>query len=225
MKGIDWQGFLKGVGVGALAATLLGIGMLYVLNMANWIVLAPPAVHEFQVLLNWAYGNLRMSAIPFALTLVLYTRSLSRLKRLLAARGALPEKVAQADHMVDIWTNLFFGIGVIWTAIGIRSALLTAIGDLDAGTAAELGAFSILQRLVEGGILLALSTTIFGAVGGYLLRLLKAMVVGVQLQAYYGEFSKSQADEIGRTLLNIERHLAVLVSVANARSGPEQRME
>ncbi len=225
MKGIDWQGFLKGVGVGALAATLLGIGMLYVLNMANWIVLAPPAMDGVQVLLNWAYDNLRMSAIPFALTLVLYARSLSRLKRLLAARGALPEKVAQADHMVDIWTNLFFGIGVIWTAIGIRSALLTAIGDLDAGTAAELGAFSILQRLVEGGILLALSTTIFGAVGGYLLRLLKAMVVGVQLQAYYGEFSKSQADEIGRTLLNIERHLAVLVSVANGRSGPEQRME
>ncbi len=225
MKRIDWQGFLKGVGVGALAATLLGIGMLYVLNMANWIVLAPPAVHEFQVLLNWAYGNLRMSAIPFALTLLLYTHALGRLKRLLATREAPPEKVAQADHMVDIWTNLFFGIGVIWTAIGIRSALLTAVGDLDAGTAAELGAFSILQRLVDGGILLALSTTIFGAVGGYLLRVLKAIVVGVQLQAYYGEFSKSQTDEFGQTLLNIERHLAVLVCVANGRSGAERGTE
>ncbi len=225
MKGIDWQGFLKGVGVGALAATLLGIGALYVLNMANWIILAPPAMHEVQVLLNWAYDNLRMSAIPFALTLVLYTRSLSRLKRLLATREAPAEKVAQADHMVDIWTTLFFGIGVIWTAIGIRSALLTAVGDLDAGTAAELGAFSILQRLVDGGILLALSTTIFGAVGGYLLRVLKAIVVGVQLQAYYGEFSKSQTDEIGQTLLNIERHLAVLVSVANGRSGAARATE
>ena len=127
--------------------------------------------------------------------------------------------------MVDIWTNLFFGIGVIWTAIGIRSALLSAVGDLDAGTAAELGAFSILQRLVDGGILLALSTTIFGAVGGYLLRVLKAIVVGVQLQAYYGEFSKSQTDEIGQTLLKIERHLAILVSVANGRSGAERGTE
>ncbi|MDJ0870381.1 MAG: hypothetical protein QNJ87_01280 [Gammaproteobacteria bacterium] len=225
MKGMNWQGFLNGVGVGAVTATLLGIGTLYVLNMANWIVVAPPPMQELQVLLNWAYDNLRLSAIPFALTLVLYAHSLRRLKRLLAAREAQPERVAQADHMVDIWTNLFFGIGVIWTAIGIRSALLTAIGNLDPGTAAELGAFSILQRLVDGGILLALSTTIFGAVGGYLLRLLKAMVVGVQLQAYYGEFSKHQTDEIGRTLLNIERHLAVLVNVANGRPGAERSAE
>ena len=63
--------------------------------------------------------------------------------------------------------RLFFGIGVIWTAIGMRSALIVGLSDLDSAMAAQLGSFEILRRLIQGGILLALSTTIFGAVGGY----------------------------------------------------------
>ena len=54
------------------------------------------------------------------------------------------------SHEVDIWINLFFGIGVIWTAIGMRGALLEGLGDLNSQSAARLGAFSILQRLVDG---------------------------------------------------------------------------
>jgi len=63
-----------------------------------------------------------------------------------------------------ISATLFFGVGVVWTAIGMRSALLSALGGLDQSAAAELGAFEILRRLVDGGILLALSTTIVGVV-------------------------------------------------------------
>ena len=36
--------------------------------------------------------------------------------------------MVQLDHLTDIWTTLFFGTGVIWTAIGMRSALIFALG-------------------------------------------------------------------------------------------------
>ena len=122
------------------------------------------------------------------------------------------------DHLVDIWINLFFGIGVIWTAIGMRGALLGGLGDLNEQTAAELGAFSILQRLVDGGILLALSTTIFGAVGGYLLRLVKSLAVGRQVQAYYHRLAEQQTDALQGTLRSIDAHLSHLVSTTTYKS-------
>ena len=55
----------------------------------------------------------------------------------------------------------------------------------DPGGAAGAGAFTILQRLVEGGILLALSTTIVGGMGGYLMRALKSVSLGRQLLGLY----------------------------------------
>ena len=114
---------------------------------------------------------------------------------------------------MDIWINLFFGIGVIWTAIGMRGALLEGIGDLNSRTAAQLGAFSILQRLVDGGILLALSTTIFGAVGGYLLRLIKSLTVGSRIKAFYNRLAVQQAESVNHVLQSIDNRLEELVSV------------
>jgi hypothetical protein len=131
------------------------------------------------------------------------------------------EKIAQADHLVDIWINLFFGIGVIWTAIGMRGALLEGLGNLNAQSAAKLGAFSILKRLVDGGILLALSTTIVGAVGGYLLRLVKSLVVGIRVRAYYNRLANQQADAVNTILKSIERQLNQLAACAQ-KQPPEQ---
>jgi hypothetical protein len=96
----------------------------------------------------------------------------------------------------------------------MRGALLEGLGDLNAQTAAELGAFSILQRLVDGGILLALSTTIFGAVGGYLLRLVKSLAVGTQVKAFYNRIAEQQAECVNSTLQSIDARLSQLVSGA-----------
>ena len=92
--------------------------------------------------------------------------------------------------------------------------MLGGLGDLNAQTAAKLGAFSILQRLVEGGILLALSTTIFGAVGGYLLRLVKSLAVGTQVKAYYHRLAEQQTDTVQSTLRSIDARLSHLQSAA-----------
>ena len=206
--------FSGGFITGAIGALFLGIVLLYVLNMSEVLAISVLDVPTVQRVLSWAYENLRLSVLPFFLTLVFYSGALWRLKHYLRDQGASVEKIAQADHLVDIWINLFFGIGVIWTAIGMRGALLEGLGDLNAQSAAKLGAFSILQRLVDGGILLALSTTIVGAVGGYLLRLVKSLAVGTQVIAYYNRLAEQQAQAVSVVLKSIDEQLNQLVSCA-----------
>ena len=216
------NGFSGGFITGALGALFLGIMLLYVLNMSEVLAISVLDVPSIQRVLSWAYENLRLSVIPFFLTLILYAGALWRLRHYLRDQGVSAEKIAQADHLVDIWINLFFGIGVIWTAIGMRGALLEGLGNLNAHSAAKLGAFSILQRLVDGGILLALSTTIVGAVGGYLLRLVKSLAVGTQVRACYNRLAKQQADVVNAVLKSIDEQLNQLVSCAE-RQPPKQR--
>ena len=171
-------------------------------------------IPTIQRVLAWTYDNLRLSIIPFFVAFVFYCGSLWRLKQYLKDQRVPAEKIAQTEHLVDIWINLLFGIGVIWTAIGMRGALLDGLGDLNAQSAEKLGAFSILQRLVDGGILLALSTTIFGAVGGYLLRLVKSLTAGTQVKAYYNRLAKQQADGVHAILQSIDQRLSQMVDRA-----------
>ncbi|MGD8243343.1 MAG: hypothetical protein PVF59_10970 [Desulfobacterales bacterium] len=209
-----WTGFITG----SLGVVLIAVTLLYILNMSTVVAISVLDVPTVQRMLAWTYENLRLSVIPFGAILLLFTGSLTRLRRSLRDPKSAVEKITQMDHLVDIWINLFFGIGVIWTAIGMRGALLDGLGDLNAQTAAKLGAFSILQRLVDGGILLALSTTIFGAVGGYLLRLVKSLAVGTQMQAYYHRLAEQQTDAVQSSLRSIDAHLRQLVSTANPQA-------
>lgn len=201
-------GFISGV----LGVLLVGAMLLYMLNMSEVVAISVLKIPRIQRVLLWTYENLRLSVIPFSLTFLLYCGSLWRLKRYLKDPHVTVEKISQIEHLVDIWINLFFGIGVIWTAIGMRGALLAGLGDLNAQAAARLGAFSILQRLVDGGILLALSTTIFGAVGGYLLRLVKSLTAGNQIRAYYKRLAEQQVESVNLILQSIDRRLGQLAS-------------
>lgn len=204
--------FSAGFITGALGVLIIAAILLYMLNMSEVVAISVLKVPRIQQVLSWTYENLRLSVIPFGLTLIFYAGSLLHLKRALRDQQASVEKIAQMDHLVDIWINLFFGIGVIWTAIGMRGALLEGLGDLNAQSAAKLGAFSILQRLVDGGILLALSTTIFGAVGGYFLRLVKSLTVGTEVKAFYNRMACQQADGVNAALQSIDTRLGQLVS-------------
>ena len=214
--------FSGGFITGALGVLFLGVVLLYVLNMAEMLSISVLEVPSVQRVLLWAYENLRLSVVAFFLTLACYIVALWRFTHYLKDPNATMEKIAQADHLVDIWINLFFGIGVIWTAIGMRDALLEGLGNLNAQSAAKLGAFSILKRLVDGGILLALSTTIAGAVGGYLLRIVKSMVVGTKVRAYYNQMANQQANAVNAILKSIEGQLNQLVSCAQ-KQPPEHR--
>jgi len=203
--------FSAGFIIGALGVLLIGAALLYMLNMSEVVAISILNIPNVQRVLGWTYENLRLSVIPFLLTALCFSGSLMHLRRLLSDPDVSADKVSQTEHLVDIWINLFFGIGVIWTAIGMRGALLEGLGDLNSQSAARLGAFSILQRLVDGGILLALSTTIFGAVGGYFLRLVKSLTVGIRIKAYYNRLAEQQAASVHHVLQSIDDQLSQIV--------------
>ena len=225
-------GFSAGFITGAIGVLVISAALLYMLNMSEVVAISVMDIPSVQRLLGWTYENLRLSVIPFFITALCYAGTLMRLHRYLADPDVTAEKIAQTEHLVDIWINLFFGIGVIWTAIGMRGALLEGLGDLNSQSAAQLGAFSILQRLVDGGILLALSTTIFGAIGGYLLRLIKSLTVGTRVKAYFNQLAAQQAASVNDVLLSIDDRLGQLAintekpqsETVPIKSGPYERI-
>ena len=157
--------FLRGLTAGAIGTLVGGGALLYALSRYDVNAFSDDRIPSMSGWLDWAYMNLGSSIPVFAVLLLVFFFTLGRLRSLLDNDGPL-DRVVQMDHLTDIWTTLFFGTGVIWTAIGMRSALIFALGDTDASV--QQGASAILKRMVEGGILLALSTTIFGGIGGYL---------------------------------------------------------
>ncbi|MEE9397833.1 MAG: hypothetical protein V3V31_12555 [Methylococcales bacterium] len=201
-KYYSWTSFFKGLIIGITSASIAGFVGLYILHISGLAVIVLPEQDMIKTILDFAYQNLRLSIIPFSVVFIFYLYQLRRLNNLLQTSEPATDRVFQLEHVVDASINVFFGIGVIWTAIGMRSALLYGLGDPT--EAADGGAFAILQRLVDGGILLALSTTIFGGVGGYLMRVVKILWLGTLLHRFYNNTAKAQSDDVIDTLKRME---------------------
>lgn len=198
------DGFLKGLAAGALGS-LIGTGaLLYALSKTEFVRFSNGFTLDVGHWLDWATSNLGSSIPVFAILILAYGISLGRLRDKLETNRPTNE-VVQLDHMVDIWTTLFFGTGVIWTAIGMRSALIFALGDPE--DMVQQGAFAVLERLVDGGIMLALSTTIFGGIGGYIMRVYKSVTLGTLLQQHYDRAARVDTASMSSTLERIEQHL------------------
>jgi len=196
--------FLKGLVAGVLGTLIGGSASLYVLSRIGVIHFSDTVISNPGEWLHWAYTNLGSSIPVFAVLLLAYFVTLGRLRNALDNSRPI-NQIVQLDHLTDIWTTLFFGTGVIWTAIGMRSALIFALGDRDA--ALQQGAFAMLERMIDGGILLALSTTIFGGVGGYVMRVYKTILLGTQLQQHYDTAARADTSEMRVSLQRIEKHL------------------
>ena len=197
--------FLQGLFAGAFGTLTGGAALLYTLARMELIRLQDTAVSAPGEWLAWAYTNLGSSIPVFAMLLLAFFVTLGRLRRFLDDDKPV-NQIVQLDHLTDIWTTLFFGTGVIWTAIGMRSALIYALGDRD--VAMQEGAFAMLERMIDGGILLALSTTIFGGVGGYLMRVYKTVTLGSRLQHRYDIAARADTSQMRESLNRIERHLS-----------------
>jgi len=208
--------FLRGLTAGAIGTLIGGGALLYVLSRYSIITFADNRVPNFGDWSEWATMNLGSSIPVFATLILAYFFTLGRLRNLLDDNGSL-DRIVQLDHLTDIWTTLFFGTGVIWTAIGMRSALIFALGDPDSAVGQDASA--ILERMVEGGILLALSTTIFGGIGGYLMRVYKAVSLGTSLQRHYDRAARSDTSSMRSSLERIEMHLDD--SLSTPASDPE----
>jgi hypothetical protein len=196
--------FAQGMLSGLLGTLLGGSALLYLLNRLGYLNFGDTAISNPGTWLAWAYTNLGSSIPVFAFLLLAYFISLGRLRDYLDQDRPI-NQVVQLDNLTDIWTTLFFGTGVIWTAIGMRSALIYALGDRE--IALSQGAFAMLERMIDGGILLALSTTIFGGVGGYLMRVYKTIKLGARLQHRYDIAARADTSEMRESLSRIEQHL------------------
>jgi hypothetical protein len=124
--------------------------------------------------------HLRLSLVPFGGLFLLYAYLVRRIRRDLRSEGTRLSEVSYYDRLLNTTISTFFGVGVIWTAVGMESALMQALDGVKQGqqAAAGLSAWGLLERLVNGGLLLALSTTVFGGVCGYFLRMLKIVLLG-----------------------------------------------
>lgn len=196
--------FAQGFGAGILGSLLGAASLLYLLSRSQLVTFSDGVLPDPGSWLGWLYANLGSSLPVFALLVAAFMVTLARLRNHLQ-NGRPIEDIVQLDHLADTWTTLFFGTGVIWTAIGMRSALIVALGDRDATL--QQGAFGVLERLVDGGILLALSTTIFGGVGGYLMRVYKSVSLGSQLQQRYDQAARVDTSSMKDALHRIEAHL------------------
>jgi hypothetical protein len=189
--------FLAGLVAGALVTGVL-------LSAAGLSATGPIPTPELQDSLvrtaEWVWRNLGLSLPVFGLVMALYAASLGRLRRALGS-SASPDQVRQADQLSDVWISLFFGVGVIWTAIGMRGALVEALAGNDSS------GVEVLARMVDGGILLALSTTIFGGIGGYLMRAWKAIRLGAALARYYERESGRDLAALRASVSDIQHRL------------------
>ena len=196
--------FLQGLGTGAIGSLLGAASVLYLLSRQNLVSFSNGVMPDPADWMAWVYANLGSSLPVFATLLIAWLFTLGRLRMRLQGDDRI-ERIVQLDHLADTWTTLFFGTGVIWTAIGMRSALMFALGEPEASV--QEGAFAVLERLVDGGILLALSTTIFGGIGGYLMRIYKSIALGAQLQQRYDQAARVDTTRMSDALHRIEAHL------------------
>lgn len=195
---------MSGIINGAASAAVGGLMLLYIAARSDLITLNLPTGWHTPVWFTWLDHNLGLSMPVFVIVLILFMQTLAELRRRVIAHES-PDRIAQMDHLADIWTSLFFGVGVIWTAIGMRNALLNSLGDPSATMAA--GAVALLERMVDGGMLVALSTTIVGGAGGYLMRVIKTIFVGADLKRCYTRHGREDAQAIRQSLDSMNRHL------------------
>jgi hypothetical protein len=207
--------FLRGLVTGVSLSLLVWALLLYLLVDLGLIGNAAATGTGWLTAVSWLDRNLGLSLLPFTLVLLLYLQTLRRLTVQLHEQQPL-YRITQGLQLLDVWISLFFGIGVIWTAIGMRSALLHALGDT--GAVAQAGAFAVLQRLVDGGILTALSTTIVGGAGGYLMRLVKSATVGARISRYYNDYEWQRHERVCRLLGEIRDGHRLLTNLTTRSS-------
>lgn len=199
------RSFVEGLTAGVFGSAMSASALLYILSRSDLIRFSTDRIPNLGTWLTWIYTNLGSSIPVFSILLLAFFVSLRRLSTYLDEQRPVNE-IVQLDHLTDIWTTLFFGTGVIWTAIGMRSALMFALGVEE--SMLQQGAFAVLERMVDGGILLALSTTIFGGIGGYLMRVYKSVAIGAQLQGQYDQAARVDTSSMRESLQRIERHLS-----------------
>jgi len=186
-------------------AILLTTFTLFALNQAG--IISFTGVSGIVITYNLIINYLGYSLLFFFPILFGYFLFLTLLKSKLSLNPIQvleeEENIQFNNKAVDMFITLFFGVGVLFTAWGLQNALVSAIGGMNKVEAGQLGAWGILQRLVNNGILIALWTTIVGGIGGYLMRLLKHFLIGKQLISFSNLLIDQDRDKLVNSLKEV----------------------
>ena len=197
--------------MGCCVASMFWLALINLTPGTAWFASAHAGLYAVS---TWVWDNFSYS-LPFFLVVALYfLRALEHLRIELGATDPDSVAVAKWENDIQLSIQLMVGVGVIFTAIGMRGALVYALSDPAA--AESEGAFGILQRLVDGGILIALSTTIFGGVAGYAMRVLASMQTAADLNRFY---ERAQAMEQNALLDGLGRIEQQLIELNRANAG------
>lgn len=179
--------------------------LLYFLSLFGCIIF----VNRF-ALFTEQIAHLGSSIYFFTGDFVILTIFCLQLAKALRESPVIYSEVRFWDAAANICIMLFFGIGVIYTAIGMQRAFQIALGSITPDLAAKQGPWGILQALVEGGLLMALLTTIVGGALGYSLRLIKFLLFGKKLVYLKDEQDIRYSRLIAAKLDNIDNKLLLL---------------
>jgi len=188
--------YLRGILHGVFVVILLMLVGFYS-GFVNFINRLP----NLSSYLNSLSGALGSSIIFFMIDLWLYAISLARLKRFLNEADYIQAGYWQRINELSI--SVFFGIGVIYTAIGMQGALTGSLGGLNEETAKGLGPWGVLRRMVDGGLILALTTTIVGGIGGYSMRFIRQFLIGRKMEEIRQEGLSKYEKKVIELLENI----------------------
>jgi len=193
---------------GMCLTIIVGAICLYGLNLAGFITFSANQANPLIGILGWIQQNLGWSVAPFGFVLVWFVYLINNAIGLFRSENVDEIALRICEGRINLMISLFFGIGVIWTAIGMKDALLYALGDLDPESAASLGAWFVLERLVRGGILVALSTTIVGGVGGYLMSICRDVFLAPHFHRYEYKCEENYDNKLNEKLEQMTTSLA-----------------
>lgn len=192
-----WRRFVQGCLMGIGVTFLLLAAVMLLLQQTNALQIDLSRLPQLSEFFSWIYDELNYSVYLFIALLGWFIYQLLLLHRNLTEDASLLV-VQVREQRIDLNITLMFGVGVIFTALGMRSALVYTLGgDADV---IDQGASDVLKRLVDGGILVALSTTIVGGVVGYLMRLSKLLILGHRLSEFYEKQQHLQWQQLARYL-------------------------
>jgi len=173
--------------------------ILYLLKLFGIIIF----VNRFSLFQKYI-ANLGSSIYFFSGNIILYTIACLMLTKALGRKPATYYEINFWNTAVNLSVSLFFGIGVLYTAVGMQRAFQMALGNINQELVVSMGPWGVLERLVKGGFLMALITTIVGGALGYILRLVKFMVFGKKLIMIKNEHDDLNSQRIIEKLSAIE---------------------
>ncbi len=159
-----------------LVITVVYIFILYLLNLFGIIIF----VNRFSIFQEYI-AELGGSIYFFSGNIILYAIACLMLSQTLSRKSTDYHEINFWNTAANLSVSLFFGIGVLYTAVGMQRAFHLTLGNINQDMATSMGPWGVLERLVNGGLLMALITTIVGGALGYTLRLIKFMVFGKKL--------------------------------------------